>query len=201
LKIIIKLIIFKKDQCNPQNSDECDDNAYCIDDRRLNTYVCRCKPGYEGSGLRGKCYQEDAPAQYLVYAQGASVHRLSLKNNGQLLNEESVQPYRNRLVYRQGQTAVGISYDCNEKFVYWSDVSGNTLNRIRVDGSQMQQLLENVTSAEGLAVDWISKNIYFTDSEAKTVEVASLNGKFRKILIRSNLNNPRGIAVDPVDGY
>jgi hypothetical protein len=27
-----------------------------------------------------------------------------------------------------------------------------------------------------------------------------LNGLFRKVLIKSNLNNPRGIAIDPIDG-
>jgi len=62
-------------------------------------------------------------------------------------------------------------------------------------------VLNNVKSAEGLAVDWISRNIYFTDSETRTIEVASLNGQYRKVLVRSNLKNPRGIAVDPVDGF
>lgn len=110
-------------------------------------------------------------------------------------------PHKNRIVYIPGQTAVGVAYDCHEKFIYWSDVSGNVINRIRLDGTNYSVVVQNVKSAEGLAIDWISRNVYFTDSETKTIEVASLNGKFRKVLIRSHLNNPRGIAVDPVDGY
>lgn len=33
------------------------------------------------------------------------------------------------------------------------------------------------------------------------LQVASLNGKYRKVLIKSHLTNPRGIALDPIDGY
>ena len=101
----------------------------------------------------------------------------------------------------QGQTAVGLSYDCHEQYVYWSDVSSKRINRVRLDGSDFSVVLEDVKSPEGLAIDWISRNVYFTDSEARTIEVATLNGKkYRKVLIKSNLQNPRGIAVDPVDG-
>lgn len=35
----------------------------------------------------------------------------------------------------------------------------------------------------------------------RTIEVASLSGQYRKTLIRTHLNNPRGITVDPIDGY
>lgn len=42
--------------------------------------------------------------------------------------------------------------------------------------------------------------MYITDSKAKTIEVANLKGTYRKVLIKTNLQNPRGIAVDPVDG-
>ena len=80
-------------------------------------------------------------------------------------------------------------------------MSSNLINKIRTDGSNYSVVLSNVQSAEGLAVDWISRNIYFTDSETRTIEVASLNGLHRKVLIRNNLKNPRGIAVDPVDGF
>jgi hypothetical protein len=42
--------------------------------------------------------------------------------------------------------------------------------------------------------------MFITDSKAKTIEIASLDGKHRQVIIKSNLNHPRGIAVDPIDG-
>lgn len=131
-----------------------------------------------------------------MYAQGSSLHRLSFKQD-----EDKSMPIKNRIVYIPGQTAVGVAYDCHEQYIYWTDVSSKVINRIRLDGSNFSIVLQNVKSAEGLAIDWISRNLYFTDSETKTIEVASIDGKYRKVLIRSHLSNPRGIAVDPIDGY
>lgn len=141
---------------------------------------------------------DDSIGLFLVYAQGASVHKSPFYPS-QPSKERG--PNDNRIVHIPGQTAVGISYDCHEQFIYWSDVSSNVINRIRYDGSNYSIVLQNVPSAEGLAVDWISRNIYFTDAVKRTIEVASLDGKHRKVLVDTDLKNPRGIALDPRDGY
>ena len=56
-------------------------------------------------------------------------------------------------------------------------------------------------SPEGVAVDWISKNIYWTDSARDTIEVVRSDGTSRKNLVSDGLINPRAIAVDPIRGY
>lgn len=56
-------------------------------------------------------------------------------------------------------------------------------------------------SPEGLAVDWVSRTLFWTDSEMDRIEVASLDGKYRKVIIDENLVNPRAIVVDPTQGY
>lgn len=63
-------------------------------------------------------------------------------------------------------------------------------------------MLSDIISPEGVAVDWISRRIYWTDSTKDTIEVASLdNSSIRAVVIRKNLVNPRGIAVDPHSKY
>ena len=52
----------------------------------------------------------------------------------------------------------------------------------------------------GLAVEWESEKIYFTDFIFERIEVANLDGTFRKTLITEDLYSPRGIAVDPKSG-
>lgn len=59
-------------------------------------------------------------------------------------------------------------------------------------------LVLDVESPEGIAIDAISRRIYWTDSVKDTIEVASLEDPgLRSVLINKNLVNPRGIAVDP----
>lgn len=56
----------------------------------------------------------------------------------------------------------------------------------------------DIISPEGIAIDWISRRIYWADSSKDTIEVASLDdAKLRAVVIQGNLVNPRGIAVDP----
>ena len=55
-------------------------------------------------------------------------------------------------------------------------------------------------SPEGLAVDWISRVIFFTDSATDRIEVADLEGRYRKVIINTGLVNPRAITVDPSGG-
>lgn len=61
--------------------------------------------------------------------------------------------------------------------------------------------LDNV---EGIAVDWIGNNLYWTnDGQRKTINVARLEkaSQSRKTLLEGEMSHPRGIVVDPVNGY
>lgn len=61
--------------------------------------------------------------------------------------------------------------------------------------------LDNV---EGIAVDWIGHNLYWTnDGSRKTINVARLEkaAQSRKTLLEGDMSHPRGIVVDPVNGY
>lgn len=69
------------------------------------------------------------------------------------------------------------------------------------DSSQQVMLIDSLQSPEGLAVDWVHKNIYWTDSGNKSISVATGDGRKRKVLIATELSEPRAIAVDPHQGW
>lgn len=68
------------------------------------------------------------------------------------------------------------------------------------DASQQVTLIDSLHSPEGLAVDWVHKNIYWTDSGNKSISVATGDGSKRRVLISTELSEPRAIAVDPHQG-
>lgn len=61
---------------------------------------------------------------------------------------------------------------------------------------------------EGISVDWINRNLYWTDLTYERIEVSTLDGLYRKTLFDKDdksagvkiLNNPKGIAVHPTKG-
>ena len=53
----------------------------------------------------------------------------------------------------------------------------------------------------GVTVDFITGNIYWTDSGLDRIGVASSDGSYQAVLVSNGLRNPRGIAVDPFGGY
>lgn len=51
-----------------------------------------------------------------------------------------------------------------------------------------------------MAVDWIGRNLYWSDTGTDRIEVCHLNGSSRRVLISENLDEPRAIVVDPGEG-
>ena len=57
-------------------------------------------------------------------------------------------------------------------------------------------------TSEGLAYDWVSKNLYWVNTEKPaSIDVVSNNGQFPSTKILKNLDKPRDLAVDPKEGY
>ena len=53
---------------------------------------------------------------------------------------------------------------------------------------------------DGIAIDWVARNLYWTDTGTDRIEVSRLNGSSRKVLIDENLDEPRAIVLDPTHG-
>lgn len=103
------------------------------------------------------------------------------------------------------QSVVGIDYFFEDKLVCWSD---NEVEEIKCmptndtyNANGPAHFRISVPAAEGIACDWLTKKIYWVDNSLKKIEVISLKTKHRKVLIWEDLDQPRGIAVDPLSGY
>ena len=46
-------------------------------------------------------------------------------------------------------------------------------------------------------MDWVARNVYWTDTGRNRIEVARLDGSQRKVLVSRNLDEPRSMALHP----
>ncbi|KAG9509575.1 Prolow-density lipoprotein receptor-related protein 1 [Fragariocoptes setiger] len=100
--------------------------------------------------------------------------------------------------------ALDFYYSDHEGYIFWTDTVDEKIYR----GTTMNGTVTNVevviqtglATVEGLAVDWVGKNIYWVESNLDQIDVANLAGTYRRTLIAGNMENPRAIVLDPRHG-
>ncbi|XP_027464836.1 low-density lipoprotein receptor-related protein 8 isoform X9 [Zalophus californianus] len=104
------------------------------------------------------------------------------------------------------KNVVALDVEVATNRIYWCDLSYRKIYSAYMDKASdpaEQEVLmdEQLHSPEGLAVDWVHKHIYWTDSGNKTISVATVDGGRRCTLFSRDLSEPRAIAVDPLRGF
>lgn len=86
--------------------------------------------------------------------------------------------------------------------IFWSDMQAKKIFKLNIGSSDPQVIIgSGLDLVEGLALDWVTNNLYWVDSRLKTIEVASSNGENRVILLNlEKTSQPRGLAIDPSPG-
>ena len=97
---------------------------------------------------------------------------------------------------------ISFDFDIKNEYIYMADAIDETIKRAKINKpSSVETILTNVHTPDGIAVDWITGKLYWTDTGYKTIEVADIDGKHNTDLINVGLYEPRAIAVDPHTGY
>lgn len=107
------------------------------------------------------------------------------------------------------KNVIAIEFDIRNNCLYWADIVNDTIGRQCLkDGKSSPEILveTDLSSIEGMALDWVSNVLYFVDGVKMRIQIirTDLNnmGRMRKtILGPNNLQKPRGIAVHPMMGY
>lgn len=95
-------------------------------------------------------------------------------------------------------------YSSQESFLYWTDIVEERIYRGKLSNvsvTNIEPMIQSgLASAEGIAIDWIGRNMYWVESTLDHIEVATMSGQHRRTLIAGDMDSPRGIAVDPRHG-
>uniref|UniRef100_A0A3B4EK71 Nidogen 2b (osteonidogen) n=1 Tax=Pygocentrus nattereri TaxID=42514 RepID=A0A3B4EK71_PYGNA len=179
-------------------------HCWCVDSRGQERVGTRTLPGtphtncdQPGTATPPHLYQNvpkltsspSGPA--LLSAHGSEIRVIPLNDS---------QPVLEKCVYLflQDSVVVGISYDCQENTLYWSNVARSSISRASLEfGAEPVTIIHtDVVYPEGVAVDTVHRQLFWVDSGSDRIEAASLDGQNRRVLFDTNLVNPRAIAVD-----
>ncbi|XP_058789142.1 low-density lipoprotein receptor-related protein 6 [Phymastichus coffea] len=86
--------------------------------------------------------------------------------------------------------------------VCWSDPGLELIQCVHTNGTYTQDPITVVNSSlispDGLACDWYTGKLYWTDGEKNRIEVTSIDGRHRKVLFWVDIYQPRAIALVPM---
>ncbi|XP_066232415.1 low-density lipoprotein receptor-related protein 8 isoform X9 [Saccopteryx leptura] len=184
------------DQKTCGDIDECKDPDACsqICVNYKGYFKCECHPGYEMDTLTKNCKAVAGRSPSLIFTNRHEVRRIDLVK----------RDYSRLIPMLKNVVALDVEVATNR--IYWCDLSYRKIYSAYMDKASNpaeQEVLidEQLHSPEGLAVDWVHKHIYWTDSGNKTISVATVDGGRRCTLFSHDLSEPRAIAVDPLRGF
>ncbi|KOX76539.1 Vitellogenin receptor [Melipona quadrifasciata] len=173
-----------------EDVNECDNYGTC-DQKCINnagSYTCTCQSGYNLDDDKKTCKVEGGEAE-MVFSIKSEIH-------GVYLSSEIYYP-----ITRNLQHAVAVSLDAN--YIYWSDIeNGNeAIIRSSVDGAQREIIVTTgLNNPDDMAVDWVTGNVYFTDSGYMHIGVCSNDGSYCTVIIEEPNDKPRSLALLPSSG-
>lgn len=178
---------------------------------------CGCPIGLELIADMKTCI---VPEAFLLFSRHTDIRRISLETN----NNNVAIPLTGV------KEASALDFDVTDNRIYWTDITlkvrrllgllglllpgargarliGSaashlqTISRAFMNGSALEHVVEfGLDYPEGMAVDWLGKNLYWADTGTNRIEVAKLDGQHRQVLVWKDLDSPRALALDPAEG-
>ncbi|CEF65737.1 LDLR class B repeat and Epidermal growth factor-like domain and EGF-like calcium-binding domain and Low-density lipoprotein (LDL) receptor class A repeat and Six-bladed beta-propeller, TolB-like domain-containing protein [Strongyloides ratti] len=175
-----------------EDIDECIEGKHFCSQKCINTkgsYICSCYENLFKLGEDGhSCHLIDEETQpWLFFAHGQSIWNIS--DDG-----------KNFQLQRSGlQKAAMIDVDIKNKKIFYVDIETKIIEKIDIDGAfpESVQTFE-VDGVEGIAVDWIARNLYTVRKSDMFVQ--TLDGRFRRRLYKNIFTTPRALACHSLIG-
>lgn len=192
-------------ECECPTGQELNETKTCVDMNEceppgrcsqtcLNTkgsYKCECGEGYTLLPDHHTCnvVRNDTDL-YLFIASRRSVVRSNME----------VWMY-DQLPLPGFQSLTAIDMDVRSGNIFFSDTTLKKIFRSTINGTDLTEIVSTgIDVVEDIAVDWVGRNLYWTDYGMETIEVVTLDGNYRTVLFSENITNPRAIELDPRDG-
>ncbi|XP_037724672.1 low-density lipoprotein receptor-related protein 4 isoform X2 [Drosophila subpulchrella] len=161
--------------------------------RNPSGFSCQCPIGLRlRQNSTTQC--QNLPEDYLLIALRSGIGMISL-NSGDFM--DVVLPINGV------HGAVVLDFHYRKNLLFFADVNLDVIRRVNLLNLTESKVIVNteVLTPNGIAVDWIADNLYWSDTDRKLIEVARIDGSSRKRIIEDNLGDPRSLIVHPKKAY
>ncbi|XP_050301092.1 vitellogenin receptor isoform X2 [Anthonomus grandis grandis] len=178
------------DEKTCQDINECEEYGIC-DQKCRNlpgSYECYCDHKY--------VLQEDKKTCKAVGSEATMIFSSKTQIRSYLLTSNLLFPVASNL-----KQVVGVSIDSNH--IYWTDVHSEHESIVRAleDGSNRDVIVTSgLGLPEDLKVDWLTGNIYFTDTQKQHIGVCKNDGSHCMVIINKDIRKPRALVLNVDEG-
>lgn len=194
LEMLMDIEIVEENDSNDVNA--CGDNNggcshLCL--RKPSGFSCKCPTGTKlKEGSSKEC--ELLPKDFLLIALRLGIGQISL---------DSKEFFDVVLPIEGIHGAVVLDYHLNDSKIFYADVNLDVIRTVDMKTTNKTKTLVStgLHTPNGLAIDWIANNMYWTDTGLKIMEVSRIDGSSRKIIIKDGLTDPRAMILYPKEGF
>lgn len=180
---------------SPCNKDNAGCSHLCLAAPYSPRYSCACPTGHR---LLNTTHCALDHTSVLLVAARESIIKVSL---------DTPDFTDQQLVLKSVVNSIAIDYDPVEGRLYWTDLEEDNKQSIRsalLSGPEPEErevVTVDVDHPDGVAVDWAGRNIFWTDSGTDRIEVARLDGRYRRVVVSEDLDEPRSLVLDLGEGW
>ncbi|KAL2087738.1 hypothetical protein ACEWY4_016566 [Coilia grayii] len=166
--------------------------------------VCRCPAGLLLAGDGFTCSPPtDSSSSFLLMLSPNTVTQIYLRS---LRGSKGLKkwPEHRALLLPGVNEAMAVDMVMRERLLYLSDAGLASVTTLRLSGSALTQsrhllqLPEDVVTA--LAVDWVTRNLYWSSRAQPAVHVTSADGRYSTMLLTADVSSTVSIALHPPTG-
>ncbi|XP_066431008.1 very low-density lipoprotein receptor-like [Eleutherodactylus coqui] len=157
------------------------------------TFNCTCHPGYllQPDGRQCKVAGKE-PVLLVAIQFDLVLYKL------RTLDEEILMSTDKRSMI------FSVDYDLMEQKVFWVDLNAESIKWITMDTKTKGTLVKGVKS-DCIAVDWVGRNLYWTDGIAGQILATALNASWKgfpeyTVVLDENMDQPRSLVLQPLSG-
>lgn len=152
-------------------------------------YRCDCATGVLAEDTRS-C---ETSKEFLVFTTRTEIRSLSIVPSSNVMPFKTVEGLTN---------VVGIDFDYKDKEMVFTQIRPDTkiakISSVSPSADDITTIIEDGINPEGVAYDWTSKKIYWTDSANNSIYAMNMDGSHIVMIIQ--VERPRAIVLDPCRG-